>query len=113
MGRWCTVLRLLISIGTAYLVMQFLSIMDYVQALFSFFICAAVRDRTFGHAVETGDAGGGLLGLAGGHAIAARWRQTRCADCSDGTRVRFTCAALGDFSSAHGTWYRRPQTRQS
>ena len=37
MGRWCTVLRVLISIGTAYLVMQFLSIMDYVQALFSFF----------------------------------------------------------------------------
>ena len=38
MGRWCTVLGVLISIGTAYLVMQFLSIMDYVQALFSFFI---------------------------------------------------------------------------
>jgi len=29
---------LLISVGTAYLVMQFASIMDYVQALFSFFI---------------------------------------------------------------------------
>ena len=28
----------LISVGTAYLVMQFASIMDYVQALFSFFI---------------------------------------------------------------------------
>jgi SSS family solute:Na+ symporter len=38
MGRWCTILGVLISIGTAYLVMQFLSIMDYVQALFSFFI---------------------------------------------------------------------------
>ena len=38
MGRWCTVLGVLISIGTAYLVMQFKSIMDYVQALFSFFI---------------------------------------------------------------------------
>jgi solute:Na+ symporter, SSS family len=37
-GRWCTILGVLISIGTAYLVMQFLSIMDYVQALFSFFI---------------------------------------------------------------------------
>ena len=38
MGRACTILGVLISIGTAYLVMQFLSIMDYVQALFSFFI---------------------------------------------------------------------------
>jgi SSS family solute:Na+ symporter len=38
MGRWCTILGVLISIGTAYLVMQFGSIMDYVQALFSFFI---------------------------------------------------------------------------
>ena len=38
MGRWCTMLGVLVSIATAYLVMQFLSIMDYVQALFSFFI---------------------------------------------------------------------------
>jgi SSS family solute:Na+ symporter len=38
MGRWCTILGILISIGTAYGVMQFKSIMDYVQALFSFFI---------------------------------------------------------------------------
>jgi SSS family solute:Na+ symporter len=37
-GRWSTILGVLVSIGTAYLVMQFGSIMDYVQALFSFFI---------------------------------------------------------------------------
>src|SRR5690349_22490382 len=37
-GRWCTILGVLVSIGTAYLVMQFKSIMDYVQALFSFFV---------------------------------------------------------------------------
>jgi SSS family solute:Na+ symporter len=37
-GRWCTVLGVLVSIGTAYFAMRFLSIMDYVQALFSFFI---------------------------------------------------------------------------
>ena len=37
-GRWCTLLGVLVSIGTAYFVMQFLSIMDYVQQLFSFFI---------------------------------------------------------------------------
>lgn len=38
MGRWTTVVGVFVSIGTAYLVMQFASIMDYVQALFSFFI---------------------------------------------------------------------------
>ena len=38
MGRWCTILGLLISIGTAYIVMHFASIMDYVQALFSMFV---------------------------------------------------------------------------
>jgi len=38
MGRWCIIIGVLISIGTAYLVMEFKSIMDYVQALFSFFI---------------------------------------------------------------------------
>jgi SSS family solute:Na+ symporter len=38
MGRWCTIIGLVISIGTAYLVMAFASMMDYVQALFGFFI---------------------------------------------------------------------------
>ena len=38
MGRWATFIGVLISIGTAYLVENAASIMDYVQALFSFFI---------------------------------------------------------------------------
>jgi SSS family solute:Na+ symporter len=38
MGRWCTLIGLFVSIATAYLVMNFASIMDYVQALFGFFI---------------------------------------------------------------------------
>jgi SSS family solute:Na+ symporter len=38
MGRWCTIIGLFVSIGTAYLVMRFASMMDYVQALFGFFI---------------------------------------------------------------------------
>jgi SSS family solute:Na+ symporter len=37
-GRWATILGVIISIGTAYLVMHAAGIMDYVQALFSFFI---------------------------------------------------------------------------
>ncbi len=38
MGRWSTVAGVLASIGTAYFVMHAASIMDYVQALFSFFV---------------------------------------------------------------------------
>ncbi len=38
MGRWTTIIGVLISVGTAYLVMHSASIMDYVQSLFSFFI---------------------------------------------------------------------------
>jgi solute:Na+ symporter, SSS family len=38
MGRWCTIIGLLVSIGTAYLVTRSKSMMDYVQALFGFFI---------------------------------------------------------------------------
>jgi SSS family solute:Na+ symporter len=37
-GRWATILGVVVSIGTAYLVMSAAGIMDYVQALFSFFI---------------------------------------------------------------------------
>ena len=37
-GRWCTILGVIASIGTAYLVTHFKSIMDYMQALVSFFI---------------------------------------------------------------------------
>jgi SSS family solute:Na+ symporter len=38
MGRWCTIIGVILSIATAYFVTQFKSIMDYMQALVSFFI---------------------------------------------------------------------------
>jgi SSS family solute:Na+ symporter len=38
MGRVCTIVGIVLSIGAAYIVMQFASIMDYIQALFSFYI---------------------------------------------------------------------------
>jgi SSS family solute:Na+ symporter len=37
MGRWATVVGVMISVGTAYIVMQFNNLMDYMQLLFSFF----------------------------------------------------------------------------
>src|SRR4051794_29941968 len=63
MGRWCTVLGVLVSIGTAYLVMQFLSIMDYVQALFSFFIAPLFGTVVLGMLWKRATPAGGFWGL--------------------------------------------------
>jgi len=67
-GRWTTVIGVLISVGTAYLVMQFASIMDYVQALFSFFIAplfgTVVLGMLWKRATGTGGFWGLLLGTA-------------------------------------------------
>jgi len=68
MGRWCTVLGVLISVGTAYLVMQFLSIMDYVQALFSFFIAPLFGTVILGMLWKRATAAGGFWGLLAGTA---------------------------------------------
>jgi solute:Na+ symporter, SSS family len=66
MGRWCTVVGVLISIGTAYLVMQFKSIMDYVQALFSFFIAPLFGTVLLGMLWKRATPAGGFLGLLAG-----------------------------------------------
>jgi SSS family solute:Na+ symporter len=66
MGRWCTVIGVLISIGTAYLVMQFLSIMDYVQALFSFFIAPLFGTVILGMLWKRATPAAGFWGLLAG-----------------------------------------------
>ena len=66
MGRWSTILGVLISIGTAYLVMQFLSIMDYVQALFSFFVAPLFGTVILGMLWKRATAAGGFWGLLAG-----------------------------------------------
>jgi solute:Na+ symporter, SSS family len=74
MGRWCTVLGVLVSIGTAYLVMQFLSIMDYVQALFSFFIAPLFGTVLLGMLWKRATPAGGFWGLLTGTASSvAMW----------------------------------------
>jgi SSS family solute:Na+ symporter len=65
-GRWCTILGVLVSIGTAYLVMQFASIMDYVQALFSFFIAPLFGTVLLGMLWKRATPAGGFWGLAAG-----------------------------------------------
>jgi SSS family solute:Na+ symporter len=66
MGRWCTILGVLVSIGTAYLVMQFKSIMDYVQALFSFFIAPLFGTVLLGMLWKRATPAGGFWGLLTG-----------------------------------------------
>ncbi|MGH9727433.1 MAG: sodium:solute symporter family protein [Candidatus Acidiferrales bacterium] len=71
MGRWCTILGVLISIGTAYFVMQFLSIMDYVQALFSIFIAPLFGTVILGMFWKRATSRGGFWGLLCGTAASA------------------------------------------
>jgi SSS family solute:Na+ symporter len=68
MGRWSTVIGMLISIGTAYLVMNAASIMDYVQALFSFFIAPLFGTVILGMLWKRATAAGGFWGLLAGTA---------------------------------------------
>ena len=68
MGRWCTVFGLAASIGAAYLVMQFASIMDYVQALFGFFIIPLFGTVILGMLWKGATPAGGFWGLLSGTA---------------------------------------------
>ena len=66
MGRWCTLLGVAVSIGTAYLVMSAQSIMDYVQALFSFFIAPLFGTVILGMLWKRATPAGGVWGLLAG-----------------------------------------------
>ncbi len=66
MGRWCTLIGVAVSIGTAYLVMNAQSIMDYVQALFSFFIAPLFGTVILGMLWKRATPAGGFWGLLAG-----------------------------------------------
>jgi SSS family solute:Na+ symporter len=68
MGRWCTILGVLVSIGAAYLVTQFKSIMDYMQALISFFISPLFGTVLVGMLWKRATPKGGFCGLLAGSA---------------------------------------------
>ena len=63
MGRWTTIIGVLISVGTAYLVMHSASIMDYVQELFSFFIAPLFGTVILGMMWKRASGWGGFWGL--------------------------------------------------
>ncbi len=62
-GRWATVLGVVISIGAAYTVMRAQGIMDYVQALFSFFIAPLLGAVLTGMFWKRATKAGGFWGL--------------------------------------------------
>ena len=66
MGRWSTIVGVIVSIGTAYLVMRSASIMDYVQALFSFFIAPLFGTVILGMLWKRATPAGGFWGLLAG-----------------------------------------------
>ncbi len=66
MGRWCTFGGVVISILTAYLVRHAASIMDYVQALFSFFIAPLFGTVILGMLWKRATKAGGFWGLLSG-----------------------------------------------
>ena len=66
MGRWVTIIGVVVSIGTAYLVMHAQSIMDYVQALFSFFIAPLFGTVILGMLWKRATPAGGFWGLLAG-----------------------------------------------
>jgi SSS family solute:Na+ symporter len=66
MGRWSTIVGMLFSVGTAYLVAHAASIMDYVQALFSFFIAPLFGTVVLGMLWKRATRSGGFWGLLAG-----------------------------------------------
>ncbi len=78
MGRWSTILGVLVSIGTAYFVMNAKGIMDYVQALFSFFIAPLFGTVVLGMLWKRATPAGGFWGLLTGTvASIAMWEMVR------------------------------------
>jgi SSS family solute:Na+ symporter len=66
MGRWSTLIGVLVSVGTAYLVQHAASIMDYVQQLFSFFIAPLFGTVILGMLWKRATKAAGFWGLLAG-----------------------------------------------
>ena len=66
MGRWSTLIGVLVSIGTAYFAMFFSSIMEYVQALFSFFVTPLFGTVILGMLWKRATGPGAFWGLVAG-----------------------------------------------
>jgi SSS family solute:Na+ symporter len=66
MGRWCTLVGVFVSIGTAYLVREFSSILIYVQVLVTFFIVPLFGTVILGMMWKRATPAGGFCGFLAG-----------------------------------------------
>jgi SSS family solute:Na+ symporter len=66
MGRWCSLLGVIVSIGTAYLVMNFSSIIVYAQVIFVFFIVPMFGTVVLGMMWKRTTPAAGFWGLLAG-----------------------------------------------
>lgn len=66
MGRWCSLLGVFVSIGAAYLVMQFSSIIVYAQVIFVFFIVPLFATVILGMLWKRTTPAAGFWGLLAG-----------------------------------------------
>jgi SSS family solute:Na+ symporter len=66
MGRWCSLLGVFVSIGTAYLVMNFSNIIAYAQVIFIFFIVPLFGTVILGMLWKRATPAGGFWGLLAG-----------------------------------------------
>jgi solute:Na+ symporter, SSS family len=69
MGRWSSIVGVLVSIAAAYVAMHFASIMDYVQALFSFFIAPLFGTVILGMLWKRVTSKGAFWGLLAGTVV--------------------------------------------
>jgi solute:Na+ symporter, SSS family len=70
MGRWCSLLGVFVSIGTAYIVMNFSSIIVYAQAVFVFFIVPMFGTVILGMLWKRTTPAAGFWGLLAGILVA-------------------------------------------
>jgi solute:Na+ symporter, SSS family len=66
MGRWCSLLGVFVSIGTAYLVMSFSNIIAYAQVIFIFFIVPLFGTVILGMLWKRATPAAGFWGLLAG-----------------------------------------------
>jgi SSS family solute:Na+ symporter len=69
MGRWCSLLGVFVSIGTAYLVMSFSSIIVYAQTIFVFFVVPMFGTVLLGMLWRRTTPAAGFWGLLAGIAV--------------------------------------------
>ncbi len=70
-GKWATAIGIIISIGTAYIVLSFTNLMDYMQLIFSFFNAPLFATFLLGMFWRGATAWGGFWGLLVGILTAA------------------------------------------